>query len=96
MNEKCFVSGRIAGTCGNCRASASMVHCPRHLKLIACEHCCPICNAKRAEEAMQSIETKERDMGQTACFQHARVTRPGSIAKKGCASVKKSGRKATE
>jgi len=59
--SQCFQSSRIAGRCGNCSALAKLVHCPRHLKVIACELCCPVCSSrKEANEAMQVIESKGR------------------------------------
>jgi hypothetical protein len=41
----CFVSSRILGTCRHCGTAAREVHCPKRLKSLHCEACCPICQA---------------------------------------------------
>jgi hypothetical protein len=44
MSQACFVSARIAGRCSTCKTVAKLVHCPRRLKTLHCEACCPICS----------------------------------------------------
>jgi hypothetical protein len=44
----CFQSGRIAGTCRSCETQANFVHCPKRLKTLHCEKCCPLCSPQVA------------------------------------------------
>jgi hypothetical protein len=44
MKPDCYVSLRMAGRCCTCKTSAKEVHCPKKLKSLHCERCCPICS----------------------------------------------------
>ena len=43
MSQTCFTSTRIAGRCRSCGTLARQVHCPKRLKSLHCERCCPCC-----------------------------------------------------
>jgi hypothetical protein len=52
----CFTSARIAGKCSSCKAASVMVHCPKKLKGIFCESCCPVCSPQASLAPSQAKE----------------------------------------
>jgi hypothetical protein len=55
MSRECFT---IADRCSKCMKLAKEVHCPRQLKTLHCEHCCPCCAPKSAESATRKEEVQ--------------------------------------
>jgi hypothetical protein len=54
MSQACFTSARILGTCRQCRTAAREVHCPKRLKSLHCEACCPVCSPQVASNVEPS------------------------------------------
>lgn len=61
---ECFVSSRIAGRCCTCGARATLVHCPKTVKSLHCEFCCPICTLSEGDKGSQGgLKTPGRPAG---------------------------------
>ena len=56
MSHDCFQSGRIAGRCRSCGTLAKQVHCPKRIKSVFCEACCPVCSPQVASVEPQAKE----------------------------------------
>jgi hypothetical protein len=55
MTQACFQSARIAGRCSACKTLAKFVHCPKQLKGIFCEVCCPQCAPPKKTIAKEQL-----------------------------------------